>query len=107
MYLFCLFLIASQTSFINKSDFSDDLAIFMISFISSFETFNVVIPDPSIFWWITSSLVDAAAVYPNGIKTHLANILSTFFIKDNPPRIYLEILLIVLFYTTEFLIILY
>ena len=63
----------------------------MTLLLSSFETFNVVIPDPSIFWWIASSLADAAAVNTNGIKTLLANDLRTFFIKNyqnqptNPP----------------------
>ena len=58
----------------------------MISFISSLEIINVVKPDPNIFLWITTSVVDAAAavVNPNGIKTLSANALSTFPIKDNP-----------------------
>ena len=34
--------------------------------------------------WIAATVVDAAAVNPNGIKTVLANGLSTFFIKGNP-----------------------
>ena len=57
----------------------------MISFISSLEIINVVKPDPNIFLWITTSVVDAAAavVNPNGIKTLSANALSTFPIKDN------------------------
>ena len=53
-------------------------------FISSFEIFSVVIPDPNIFAWIAVSVADAAPVNPNGIKTILANGLSTFFIKGNP-----------------------
>ena len=56
----------------------------MISFISSLEIINVVIPDSNIFLWIPASVADAAAVNPNGIKTLLANGLSTFFIKGNP-----------------------
>ena len=64
----------------------------MISFISSLEIINVVVckaksegqPDPKIFWRIAASIVDAAAVNPNGIKTLLASGLSTFFVKDNP-----------------------
>ena len=55
----------------------------MISFISSFEIINVVIPDHNIFWWIAASVVDAATVNPNSIKMTLANGLSTFFIKGN------------------------
>ena len=32
----------------------------------------------------SSSVADAAAVNPNSIKTLLANVLSTFFIKGEP-----------------------
>ena len=58
------------------------------------------------------SVTDAADVNPNGIKTLLASGLSTFFIKNNPVlvmvlKFHLKILLILLFYATEFLIILY
>ena len=41
-------------------------------------------PDPNIFLWIAASVADAAAVNHNGIKTLLANGLSTFPIKSNP-----------------------
>ena len=33
---------------------------------------------------MAASIADATAVNPNGIKILLANILSTFFINDNP-----------------------
>ena len=33
---------------------------------------------------MAASVVDAAAVNPNGIKTLLANGLSTFYVKANP-----------------------
>ena len=56
----------------------------MTSFISSFETFNVVVYDPSILLWIAASVAYVAAVNPNGIKTLLANCLSRFFIKGKP-----------------------
>ena len=56
----------------------------MVSCISSFEIISVVIPDPNIFSWIAASVADAAAVNPNGIKTLLANRLSTFPIKCKP-----------------------
>ena len=56
----------------------------MISFISLFEIINVVVLDPNIFLWIAVSIVYAAPVNPNDIKTLLANGLSTFFIKGNP-----------------------
>ena len=62
-----------------------DLTIFIISFISSYETINVVIPDQKIFSWIAASVAAAAAaVNPNGIKTLSTNGFSTFFIKDKP-----------------------
>ena len=53
---------------INKPDFSRDLTILKISFKSSFEFINVVIPDPKVFLWIAASVADAAVVYPNDIK---------------------------------------
>ena len=40
--------------------------------------------DPNVFLWIAESIDDAAAVNPNGIKTLIANGLSTFLIKGNP-----------------------
>ena len=56
----------------------------MISSISSFEIINVVNPDSNTFLRQAASVANAAAVNPNGIKTLLANGLSTFPIKDNP-----------------------
>ena len=41
-------------------------------------------PDPNIFLRIAASVTDATAVNPNGIKTLLANGLSTIFAKGNP-----------------------
>ena len=70
--------------FIYKPNSSRDLAIFTISFISSFEIISVVTSDPNIFLWIAATVADAAAVNPKGIKIPLANSLSTFPIKDNP-----------------------
>ena len=70
--------------FINKQDPSRELTIFMILFICSFEIINVVMPYSNIFLWIVLSVADAAAVNSNGIKTLLANGLSTFPIKDKP-----------------------
>ena len=56
----------------------------MASSISSLEIIKVVNPALKIFLWIAASVADAAAVNPNGIKTLLANGLSTFPIKGNP-----------------------
>ena len=82
---FASFLIVLLTRLINKPDSLKDLTIFIISFISSYETINVVIPDQKIFSWIAASVAAAAAaVNPNGIKTLLTNGFSTFFIKDKP-----------------------
>ena len=47
---FASFLIVLPTRFINKPDFSTNLTIFMISFVSSFEIINVVIPEPKMFF---------------------------------------------------------
>ena len=98
--------------FINKPNFSRDLIIFMISFISSLEIIKVVVPDPNIFLWIAASVAGETTVNPNGIKMLLANGLSASLFKGNAVllmilKVYLEILLIVLFYGIEFLIILY
>ena len=84
----------------------------MISFISSVKIINVVKPDPNIFLWIGAYVPDAASVNHDDIKTLLANGLSTFPIKGNQflvmvLKIYLKILVIVLFYVTDFLKILY
>ena len=49
-YSFVSFLNCLLTPFINKPDSSIDLTVFMISFIFSFETINVVIPDPNTFY---------------------------------------------------------
>ena len=70
--------------YINKPDFWRDLIISIVSYISSFEIINVVIPDPKTYFWIAASVADAAVVNPNCIKTLLANGLSTFFIKGKP-----------------------
>ena len=98
--------------FIDKPNSLRDLIILMISFISSLEIINVVMRYPNIFLWIAVSVVDAAAVNSNGIKTLLGNGLSTFPIKgdtffSNGTKSLPKIVLIVLFYATEFLIILY
>ena len=42
--------IVSLTPFNNTPEFSRDLTIFIISFISSFEIIKVVVPEPSIFF---------------------------------------------------------
>ena len=54
----------------------------MISFISSFEMINAVVPEPRIFLWITGFA--AASVNPNDTKTLLANDVSKFLINGKP-----------------------
>ena len=82
---FASFLFVSLTLFfINDSDLSRDLNIFITSFISSLEIINVVKLDPKIVLRMAASVADAAAVNANGIKLLLANGLTKFFIKDNP-----------------------
>ena len=80
---FASFLIVSLTPFINKPVYSSDLAIFIISFISSFEIINFATPYPKIFLGIATSVADSADVNPNGIKRLMANGLDTFPIKRN------------------------
>ena len=69
--------------FSNKPNFLTDLTISIILFTFSFEIINDAIPNPNIYLWIAASFTDATAINLNGIKTLLANGLSTFPIKDN------------------------
>ena len=94
-------------SFMNKLGSSRDLSIFMISFISSFKIMNVAMPYSNNFFWIAAYVAYAAAVDLNGIKTLLANSLSTFSIKGKPAlvmfvKVHLKIHVIVLLYAIEF-----
>ena len=109
---FASFLIVLLTLFINKPDYPRDLTIFTISFISSLEIDNVVLPDLNIILWLAASVDDSVAVNPNGIKILLTNGLSTLPMKAIPFLVmvlnsYIKILLIVLFYAIALLIILY
>ena len=84
----------------------------MILSISSFEIINVAISDPKMLFWITATVADAAAVNTNGIKTLLADGLSTFFNKGKPAFSNSSTSLpknplIVLFYAIKLLIILH
>ena len=62
------------------------LAIFIVSFISLFETISVVVPESSIFFWIPKSIAHGATTNPNGIKVSFANGNDTFI---NGPSIVL------------------
>ena len=76
--------IPGNSPFVSKLYSSGDLIIFMITFKSLFENTNAVVLTPNILSWIAASVADAAAANLNGIKTLLANGLSTFFIKGKP-----------------------
>ena len=70
---------------------------------------NVVTLDSNIFLWIATSVSDAAAVNPDGIKTLLANGLSSLFIRGNPgfsngPKSLSKSLTVYPIYGIEFLI---
>ena len=103
--------------------FTEEILNGQIHFITSasFKIDNVVLweakserrqPDPNIFLQIAASAAVAAAVNPNGTKTLLDNGFSNFLLKAIQVlvmvlNVYLKIFLIVLFYATEILIILY
>ena len=52
--------------------------IFIMLFISSFEIIEVVVPEPRIFFWISASIAEAAAVIPNKAKAVYAKRIATF-----------------------------
>ena len=56
----------------------------MISFISSFENFSFVMPDPKMFIGIAVSVAGAGVVDSNSIKTLLTDGFATSFIESNP-----------------------
>ena len=49
LLFFASFLFVLLTPFINKANSSKDLIILMISFISSLEIINAILPDPKTF----------------------------------------------------------
>ena len=63
-----------------------------MSSISSFDVISVIVTKPKIFLCIPVSATEAAALNPNGIKTHLAN---DWIAIDQ--EVYQEILQIVIF----------
>ena len=87
----------------------------MISFISSFEIINVVIPDAKFFFSITASVAAAAAAAtnPNGMQKYVYLMVEGHFsVKVNQClvmvlKVYLQFLLIVLFHAIKSLTILY
>ena len=56
----------------------------MISFISSFENFSFVMPDPKMFIGIAVSVAGVGVVDSNSIKTLLTDGFATSFIESNP-----------------------
>ena len=75
-YSFASYSIVPLTPFINNQASSRDITIFMILLLCSSEFISVVILNQT-------SVTDAAAVNPDGIKTLLAS-LNTFAIKGQP-----------------------
>ena len=69
--------------FINNPDSSRYLNIFMMSSISSIEITSDVDPDSWILFSVAAFVADVYVVNSNGIRTMLANVSSTFFIKGN------------------------
>ena len=105
------FLIVPLTPFTNIPDSPRGAIILMISFFSLIYIINVVLPYPNIFLWMFASVVDTVAFNSKGIKTLLANGLSTFPVKGNPvvsngPKSIPENVL-ALFYAIAFLIVWY
>ena len=101
--MFFSFIFVSLTPSGNKLEYSRDLTILIVSFISSLDVISIVLlckaedegqlceakeygwwPDPMIFLYIPAPAADAGAVNPKGIKTFLANGLITFFISGYP-----------------------
>ena len=76
---FASFLVVSPINFISNLDYSSDLAIFIITSVSSFETINTVAPDPQMFFRTAASIADIVAVHPSSIKALLSNVVSRFF----------------------------
>ena len=79
-----------------------EILIFIMSSISSFDIIRIVIPDPKIFLCIPASAADVAAVNTNGINTLLTNGLGIFLLVVNQflvmhREVYQKILLIILF----------
>ena len=56
----------------------------MISFISSFENFSFVMPDPKMFIGIAVSVAGVGIVDSNSIETLLTNGFTTSFIESKP-----------------------
>ena len=81
------FFIVLLIPLVGNPDSLSHLTIFIISSISSFRIINAVVPDPNICFWIASSVGDAAAVNPNGVKTLLADNVSKFFANGKPAAI--------------------
>ena len=80
---FVLFLIPSLIHFITNRDSSNDVTILIIFSISSFEIITAAVPDPWIFFWIGTSSADIPSDNPDGVKTLLANVVSTLSLIVN------------------------
>ena len=74
--VFCYISNCFTNSLFITPDSSSDFTIFIIS------SFEIVIPDPQIFYWTAISAADNPDDNPNGGKTLVANV-STLFINAN------------------------
>ena len=52
--------------------------MFIMSFISSFEIIEVVVPEPCIFFWIPASIAEVTTGIHNGANTFFATGIATF-----------------------------
>ena len=93
-YPFCpfvSFLIVLVTPFSKILESTRAYTVFKISFSSSFEIIKVVVPEPCIFFYISVSTAEAAAVIPNGSKIFFAKGTTTFIngpliLVNNEPK---------------------
>ena len=88
-YSFVSLLVVLVTPFNKILESSIAWTIFIMPFIS---LFKVVVPEPSVFFWIPASVAEAAAVISNGAKT--------FFLKE----LLLSLMVLLIYSTQQYLI---
>ena len=88
---FVSFLIVLVTLFSKILESSRAWTNFIMSFIYLFEVIKLVVPESCIFFWISASIAEAAAVIPDGAKTFFAKGIATFIngpanLLNNDPK---------------------
>ena len=88
---FVSFLIFLVTPFNKILESSRAWIIFVMPFIYLFEIIKVTVPEPWIFFWISASITEGAAVIPNGAKTFYAKGIATLIngpanLLNNDPK---------------------